>query len=461
MKKAIVLAAGEGTRMRSSTPKVLHRVLDISMLGNVIRELKKSEIDKVIVIVGHGKDKVIEEIKKYDEDVSYREQPIGEDAPYGTGFAVMAAIDEIDPEDDVLVVCGDTPLLRGETLQAFMKYNKEYAFEAGVLTARVDDNFGYGRIVKNSQGYIEKIVEEKDADEEEKKIDEINSGVYTFTGRALLENLKKLDTDNSQGELYLTDVVRILNSQGKKVGGYLIEDNNEILGVNSRLQLVQCEQILRKRINYKHLEDGVTIIDPENTLIGVDVKIGKDTTIYPGARIFGKTSIGEGVTIEGDTFIEESIIGDGSIIKSSYVEYSEVGNNVTMGPFAHLRPNTLLGDNAHIGNFVELKNTEFGAYSKAGHLAYLGDSKIGKDVNIGCGVITVNYDGKDKYQTIIEDYAFVGSNANLIAPVNIKKNAFVAAGSTITKDVGEEDLGIERSQQKIISGWVRKKNRVK
>ncbi len=461
MKKAIVLAAGEGKRMKSNTPKVLHHVLGISMLGNVIRELKKSEIDKIIVIVGHGKDEVIKELEAYGEEVIYREQPIGEGAPYGTGFAVMAAIDDISKDDEVLVVCGDTPLLKGETLKSFMEFNNVNGFSASVMTADVNDNFGYGRIVKNSLGYVERIVEEKDANDLEKNITEINSGVYTFMGKYLIDNLKKLDTDNSQGELYLTDVVRILNSQGENVGGFLIEDELEILGVNSRVQLAQCDKILRKRINTRHLEEGVSIIDPENTIIEADVIIGKDTVIYPGARITGNTKIGENCIIEGDTFIVDSVIEKNTCIKSSYIEESSVGNGVMMGPFAHIRPNSIIKDFAHIGNFVELKNTIFGEHSKAGHLAYLGDSEVGNDVNIGCGVITVNYDGINKHKTKIEDYAFVGSNANLVAPVNIGKNAYVAAGSTITKDVEEEDLAIERCEQKSIAGWVRRKNRVK
>lgn len=461
MKKAIVLAAGEGKRMKSNTPKVLHHVLGISMLENVIRELKKSEIEKIIVIVGHGKEEVIREIKSYGDNVIYKEQPVGEGAPYGTGFAVMAAIDEIAKDDEVLVVCGDTPLLRGETLKEFMNFNKENNFSASVMTANVEENYGYGRIIKNSQGFVEKIVEEKDATDGEKKITEINSGVYTFLGKALLENLNKLDTDNSQGELYLTDVVKILNSQKENVGGFLIKDELEILGVNSRVQLAQCEKILQKRINNKHLEEGVSIINPDSTIIGLDVEIGKDTIIFPNVRLTGRTKIGENCTIEGDTCIVDSKIGNNTCIKSSYIEESIVGNDVAMGPFAHIRPNSNVGDFAHIGNFVELKNTTFGKYSKAGHLAYLGDSEIGEEVNIGCGVITVNYDGKDKHKTTIKDYAFVGSNANLVAPVNIGKNAYVAAGSTITKDVDEEDLAIERCEQKSIAGWVRRKNRVR
>lgn len=461
MKKAIVLAAGEGKRMKSNTPKVLHHVLGVSMLGNVINELRKSEIEKIIVIVGHGKDQVIEEIQKLGENISYKVQPIGENAPYGTGYAVMQAIDEIDDDDDVLVVCGDTPLLRGETLKYFVNESINKKCKASVLTAIVENSFGYGRIVKNDLGLVEKIVEEKDASDIEKKIHEINSGVYTFIGAALKENLNKLDTNNSQGELYLTDIVKLLNEKGEKVGSYIIEDEKEILGVNSRAQLQECEFILRNRINRKWLDEGVTIIDKSSTLIGPNVKIGCDTVIYPGARIFGNTEIGSSCIIEGDTSIMNSKIGNNCHIRSTYITDSQVFDDVKIGPFAQLRPGTVVENKAHIGNFVELKKTRFGQGSKAGHLAYLGDAEVGQDVNIGCGVITVNYDGVNKHKTIINDYSFVGSNSNLVAPVEIGKNAFVAAGSTITKDVDDAALAIARGQQANIQGWVKRKNRVK
>lgn len=454
MKKAIVLAAGEGTRMKSNTPKVLHRVLGVSMLRNVIDELRKTDIEEIIVIVGHQKDDVIDEIKDL-ESIKYEVQPIGKDYPYGTGYAVAQGVDYIEDEDEVLILCGDTPLLRGSTLKEFINSNSN--LKASVLTASVENNTGYGRIIKDEDGFVLKIVEEKDANEEEKKIQEINSGVYTFNGKALKDNLKRLNTNNSQGELYLTDIVDLINKDGEKVGSFQIEDNEEILGVNSRIQLLQCENILKNRINNHWLNEGVTILDPSSTIIGPKVKIGIDTIIYPGARILGDTEIGSNNIIEGDTSIVNSKIGNNNYIKSTYITESEVKNNVTIGPFAQLRPNTVVEDNAHIGNFVELKKSTFGKGSKAGHLAYIGDAQVGENVNIGCGVITVNYDGIQKHLTKIEDGAFIGSNANLVAPVNIGKNGFVACGSTITKDVGEDDLAIERNDQVNIVGWVKRK----
>lgn len=457
MKKAIILAAGEGTRMKSKSPKVLHKVLGTSMLNNVIRELKKSEIEDIIVIVGHQKEKVIKEIENIDSNIKYKEQPMGDDVPYGTGFAVLQAMDEIENDDDVLLVCGDTPLLRGNTLKEFMKSLENGS--GSVMTAFVEDNKGYGRIILTEDGFVDRIVEEKDANEEEKRVNEINSGVYAFKGKSLKENLENLDTDNSQGELYLTDVVKLLNQKGENVSRYVIEDNQEILGVNSRKQLLECEDILKDRVNKQWLEDGVTIIDLKSTIIGPNVEIGMDTIIYPGVRILGNTKIGENNILEGDCSIIDSVIGDNCHIKSTYITEAEVKNNVTIGPFAQLRPKTVVEDNAHIGNFVELKKAHFGEGSKAGHLAYIGDAEVGSGVNIGCGVITVNYDGKNKHLTTIGENAFIGSNANLVAPVNIGDRAFVAAGSTITKDVDEDDLAIERTKQANVKNWVKRKNK--
>ncbi len=457
MKKAILLAAGEGTRMKSKSPKVLHKVLGTSMLGNVIKVLKKSDIEEIIVIVGHGKEMVIEELKKIDNNIKFKEQPMGDDIPYGTGFAVLQAIDEIEDDDKVIIVYGDTPLLRGTTLKEFMNSLDDY--NASVLTAIIEENTGYGRIILNDDGFVDRIVEEKDADDQERQIKEINSGVYAFSGKSLRENLQYLDTNNSQGELYITDMVKLLNQKGERVSRYLVDDDREILGVNSRRQLLESERILRDRVNSGWLERGVTIIDIDSTIIGPDVEIGMDTVIYPGARILGDTVIGEDNIIEGDTSIVDSTIGNNCHIKSTYITESKVGNNVTIGPFAQLRPNTVIDDNAHIGNFVELKKSYLGKGSKAGHLAYIGDAEVGPSVNIGCGVITVNYDGKNKHKTKIGEGAFIGSNSNLVAPVEIGDKAFVAAGSTITKDVDEYDLAIERTKQANIKDWVKRKDK--
>lgn len=457
MKKAIILAAGEGTRMKSDMPKVLHEILGVSMIEIVINELKKANIEEIIAIVGNKKELVIEKINSIDENIKCVEQPLGDDVPYGTGFAVSCASDELDNDDHVLVVCGDTPLLRGESLEKLINYNIDNNISATVLTATVDNPFGYGRIVTDEGGFIKKIVEEKDADEDEKLINEINSGVYIFSGKSLLENLSNLDTNNSQGELYLTDIIEILNKKGEKIGKYNVEDSSEILGVNSRIQLVDSERILKTRINERLLSEGVTIFDKENTAIGPNVKIGRDTKIYPGVRILGDSEIGENNILEGDTRIENSKIGNNNWIKSSYIENSIIDDGITMGPYAHIRPNSTIKTGAHIGNFVEIKKSTFGENSKAGHLAYIGDSEVGRDVNIGCGVITVNYDGVNKNKTVIGDNAFIGSNSNLIAPVNVSDSAFVAAGSTITDDVDSYDLAIERGEQKNIKGWVMRK----
>lgn len=455
MRKAVVLAAGEGTRMRSSTPKVLHKILETSMLEHVVKTLKKTEIEKIIVIVGHGKDLIKEKFK--DCDLIFKDQPIGKDAPYGTAFAVKQALDEIEEEDEVLILCGDTPLFRAETLEKFLDSNKNSKTKASVMSAIMEDNFGYGRIIADEDGFVKEIVEEKDASLEQKKIKEINSGVYLMKGEVLLSDLEKIGNDNSKKEFYLTDIVKILNDKNEKIARFLLEDPTEMLGINSRVQLFEAQKILQRRIAKKWMQEGVTILDCDSVLIGVDVKIGQDTIICPNVRIFGKTVIGKRNIIEGDTRIIDSEIGDDCEIKSAYIEETKIGNFVTIGPFAHFRPNTIVKDKAHIGNFVELKKSVFGENSKAGHLSYIGDSEVGKNVNIGCGAITVNYDGKEKHRTIIGDGAFIGSNANLIAPVEVEKNGYIASGSTITKKVEDGDLAVERSTQKNIKGWVKKK----
>ena len=455
MKKAVVLAAGEGTRMKSSTPKVLHKILGTPMLEHVVKTLKEIEIDEIIVIIGHKKELIKESFKNFD--LTFREQPMGENLPYGTAFAVKQALDRIEKDDDVLILCGDTPLFKTETLEKFLESNKNSNVKASVMTAVLEKNFGYGRIIKDEDGFVKEIVEEKDADSKQKEIKEINSGVYLFKGEILLNNLEAVENNNSKREYYLTDLIKILNSKNEKIAGFPLEDSTEMLGVNSRVQLFEAQKILQKRIISYWMEEGVSFLNSESTLIGRDVKIGGDTIIYPNVRIFGNSEIGERNILEGDTKIVDSKIGNDCEIKSAYIEETEIGNFVTIGPFAHFRPKTVIKDKAHIGNFVELKKSVFGENSKAGHLAYIGDSDVGKNVNIGCGAITVNYDGKNKNRTTIEDGAFIGSNSNLVAPVEVEKNAYVACGSTITKKVEDGELAIERSTQKNIKGWVKKK----
>lgn len=460
MKVSIILAAGEGSRMKSTRPKVLHKINNKPLLAHVLSTCKNAGIEKKIVIVGHGKEKVIEEFSK--EDIIFKDQPIHEGAPYGTGFAVMQGIDEIDDEDLVLILCGDAPLIREESLEKLMEYHRREGFDATVLSAILEDAKGYGRIIRDENTkQILKIVEEKDASEKEKAIKEVNSGIYCFTGRALKLALENIHNDNSQNEYYLTDCISILNENNFKTGAYAIEDHTEILGVNSRLQLAQCDKIIRSRVNEFHMNNGVTIVNPDNTYIEDTVTIGADTIIYPGVTLEGHTSIGRDCIIRGDSRLVHSKLGDNVKIDSSLIENSTIGHECTIGPYAHLRPNCTLGNNIRIGNFVEVKNSTIMDNSKAGHLAYIGDSDIGSNVNIGCGVIFANYNGQEKFRTIVKDNAFIGSNSNLVAPVQIDEWAYIAAGSTITKNVARGELSIERSNQSNIEGWVERKGLMK
>lgn len=460
MKVSIILAAGEGSRMKSDRPKVLHRVNNKPLLGHVLSSCKNSGIEKNIVIVGHGKDKVIDEFSK--ENIIFKEQATHEGAPYGTGFAVMQGIDEIEDENIVVILCGDTPLIREETVEKLMEYHIREGFDATVLSAILEDVKGYGRILRDENSkQILKIVEEKDASDTEKMIKEVNSGIYCFTGKALKLALGHIDNDNSQNEYYLTDCISILNENNFQTGAYVIEDKTEILGVNSRLQLAQCEKIMRNRINESHLDNGVTIVNPDNTYIEDTVTIGADTIIYPGVTIEGNTSIGKSCVIRGDSRLVASKIGNNVKIDSSLIENSTIGQECTIGPYAHLRPNCTLANNIKIGNFVEVKNSTIMDNTKAGHLAYIGDADIGSNVNIGCGVIFVNYNGEKKFRTIVKDNAFIGSNSNLVAPVQVDEWGYIAAGSTITKDVASGELAIERSNQSNIKGWVERKGLMK
>ncbi|MCF6461133.1 bifunctional UDP-N-acetylglucosamine diphosphorylase/glucosamine-1-phosphate N-acetyltransferase GlmU [Clostridium sp. Cult3] len=455
MNVSIILAAGEGTRMKSNKPKVLHKICGKPILEYVIRASKNAHVDKNYIIIGHGGDKVKEEFE--DSDIIFKTQPIGEGYPYGTGYAVMQAIDCIQDDDNVVILYGDTPLIRSNTIEDLMAYHKSHGYDGTVLTANLDDPTGYGRILRDKQGCILGIVEHKDATQEELNIKEINSGIYCFNGKLLKYALSKIDNNNAQSEYYVTDVIKILKEEGYNVGAYTIDEATEIYGINSRVQLAYCEQIMRKRINRRHMMEGATLINPENTYIEDGVSIGKDSIIYPGTVLLGNTTIGEGCIIGENCRIENSQIGYGVEVYSSTITESTVDEGCHIGPYAHLRPNSHLGKNIKIGNFVEVKNSTVGDNSKAGHLAYIGDADVGKNVNIGCGVVFVNYNGRRKFRSTVEDNAFIGSNANLVAPVVVKPWGYVAAGSTITEDVSEGSLSIARARQVNKEGWIDKK----
>lgn len=455
MNISIILAAGEGTRMKSKHSKVLHKLINKPMIKYVMDACDECDVKKKILIAGKNKND-LEELFK-DQDLVIKEQKIGPEFPYGTGYAVSLAMDEVSDDDSVLILTGDAPLIKGETLKNFMDYHNEKSSVATVLTAVTDDTDGLGRIIKDEEGYFLKIVEHRDCTEEQLKIREYNSGIMIINGASLKNAISKLDSDNDQGELYLTDIFQIIREEGEKILTFQIPDEEEVHGINSKLQLSEAEEVLRKRINEKYMLEGVVLENPSNIFIEDGVKIGRDTIIHSGAKIMGDTTIGEDCVITGDSTICDSIIEDNVIIKSSVIEKSHVGEGTDIGPFAHLRPNSNLGKHVHIGNFVEVKNATVGNFTKAGHLAYVGDADLGEHINIGCGAIFVNYDGINKHRSKIEDQAFIGSNANIVAPVHIGEKGFIAAGSTITKDVSSGDLSIERGQQANIPGWVKRR----
>ncbi|WP_203364426.1 bifunctional UDP-N-acetylglucosamine diphosphorylase/glucosamine-1-phosphate N-acetyltransferase GlmU [Bacillus sp. REN10] len=449
---AVILAAGKGTRMKSKLYKVLHPVCGKPMVEHVIDQISNLHTQKIVTIVGHGAEEVKGYLGNKSEFALQAEQ-------LGTAHAVRQAEDILAKEDGcTLVVCGDTPLIKSETMEALVKYHQEQGAKVTILTGYTDHPDGYGRIIRSQEGTVERIVEHKDASADERKVKEINTGTYCFDNKALFETLKKVSNDNAQGEYYLPDVIEILKNAGETVAAYQTEDFEETLGVNDRVALSQAEKIMRQRINDKHMRNGVTLISPENTYIGSDVVIGSDTVIHPGTVLSGHTVIGEDCQIGPNSEISNCRIGDRTVIRQSVASDSEIGCDVAIGPFAHIRPASEIHDEVKIGNFVEIKKSVFGKGSKASHLSYIGDAEVGSDVNIGCGSITVNYDGKNKFLTKIEDGVFIGCNSNLVAPVTVGKGAYVAAGSTITENVPGESLSIARARQVNKENYVQKLN---
>ncbi|MBS5113089.1 MAG: bifunctional UDP-N-acetylglucosamine diphosphorylase/glucosamine-1-phosphate N-acetyltransferase GlmU [Coprobacillus cateniformis] len=440
MKKyAVVLAAGKGTRMKSEKPKVVHEVLYKPMINHVVDELKALGVDETIVVVGHE----AEQVEAIVEGVTFVHQK----EQLGTGHAVLQAKDILgDKEGLTLVLNGDAPLIRKETLQGFIDYHQEHQNKATIMSADCDTSTHYGRVIKED-GQVKGIVEFKDLLDCQRDITEMNTGEYCFDNQALFNALSKVTNQNAQNEYYVTDVIGIMDGQGLRVDAYKIDDFNEVGGINDRLALAEATQILRDRINREHLLNGVNIVDPSNTYIGRDVVIGVDTTIEPGCIIKGKTVIGNNCHIGPYCEFTNMEIKDNVEIKFSVLSDSIIENGVDIGPYARLRTNCHIGENAHLGNFVEMKKAIFGKGSKASHLTYVGDAEVGEDVNFGCGTITSNYDGKNKSLTKIEDHVFIGCNTNLVAPVTVRKNAYIAAGSTITKEVEEDAMAIARARQ--------------
>ena len=444
MRSAIVLAAGKGTRMKSDKCKVMHEVLHKPMIGHIVESLRKANVDRIVVVVGHGAESVKEYLK---DSVEYALQ----EPQLGTGHAAMQAEMLKEEKGDTIILCGDGPCIQSETILKVFEANKDHA--CSVVTAVLEDGARYGRIVRNEKNLVEKIVEAKDCSSEELEIKEINTGIFCFKNELLFEGLKEIKNNNAQNEYYLTDLVEIFNKKGLSVNAMVVDDVDETMGVNDRVDLAKAQKWLKQHVNKKHMMNGVTLIDPDNTYIDTEVSIGVDSVIYPNVHFEGNTVIGNNVTIFPNSYLRNAVIEDGAVIDSSKVVESKVGANSTVGPMSHLRNNTVVASNCRIGNFVEFKNTNFGEGSKCAHLTYVGDSDVGKGVNFGCGVVTVNYDGKNKFRTTIKDGAFIGSNCNLIAPVTIGENALLAAGSTITSSVEDGDMGIARSRQSIKKGY--------
>ncbi|AKL98590.1 bifunctional UDP-N-acetylglucosamine diphosphorylase/glucosamine-1-phosphate N-acetyltransferase GlmU [Endomicrobium proavitum] len=445
MKKfsAVILAAGAGTRMKSALPKVMHKLAGKPLIERVINSVLKLNPENIVVVLGH-KSEIVE---KYLNSLNNKKiKIVYQNKQLGSAHALMQAQPAFkNYGGNILVLSGDVPLVQSATLAALIKSLDKNKASVSVLAATVNNPFGYGRIIKN-ETLLEKIVEEKDASASEKLVKEINSGIYVFD-KNIWNALLKVKPNNAKKEYYLTDTVEILKKSGKKAATYATQNAFEVQGVNDRKDLANAEKIALKEKIAQLLSGGVTIINPENVYVSSDAKIGRDTVLYPGAFIAENCVIGESCVIEGASFIKNSKIGDGSEIIYSYINGAQISKNVKIGPFAHIRPGTVLKDNVKVGNFSETKKAVIAKNSKVNHLSYIGDAEIGESVNIGAGTITCNYDGKNKHQTVIGSGTFVGSNVNFVAPVNIGKGALIAAGSTITKDIPAGKLAIARARQ--------------
>ncbi len=455
---AIILAAGDGKRMRSARPKVMCEVLEEPMIGWVLDSVSGAGIsdENIGVIVGSGADIVKEYLAKRGGFRTFMQNE-----RKGTGHAVMQAEEMLVKGDNVLVICGDSPFVNADTIAAALNEHTYCGNDVTVLTAELPDPADYGRIIRDSEGRFSGITEKKDCTLEELQITEINSGVYWFRAETLKEALPKLSDNNAGGEFYLTDTVGIILDNGGKAGTFKAADPGAVLGANTRADLLQLNIIAKMAVIGKLLEEGVEFVSTDGVIIGKNVTVGRDTKILPGTIIRGNTIIGENCVIGPNSLIENCKIGNGVILNNVQAYDSRVSDRVKAGPFVQLRPGTILHEGVKIGDFVEIKNSEIGVNTAVAHLTYVGDSDVGKGVNFGCGCVTANYDGINKYRTTIGDYAFIGCNTNLIAPVEIGENATTAAGSTITKSVPPDSLAVERAQTKIIDHWEKNSKRIK
>jgi len=452
---AVILAAGAGTRMKSDRAKVIHELCGKPMINWVIDAVKAAGIDNIIVVTGHQEERVRACITENVEFVSQPEQ-------LGTGHAVMQAKPLLQGKKGTcLILCGDTPLITSRTIKQIIHEHTENKRAMTVLTTICEDPEGYGRIVRDDSGNVTGIVEHRDATLEQLRIKEINTGIFCFETEWLLESLENLSNQNNQNEYYLTDAVSFIVKNGGRAGATALGCTDETAGINDRVQLAWAQKILNRRIIEEHMRNGVTFLDPDSCIVEYGVEIGRDTVIYPLTILEGNTKIGRDCVIGPNSKITDSITGDNVTVLNSVVIESSIGDKTKVGPFAYLRPGSCIGRNVKIGDFVEVKKSVIGDHTKVSHLTYIGDAEIGKNVNIGCGVVVVNYDGQKKHKTIVGDNSFVGCNVNLVSPVEVKANSFIAAGSTITEEVPEYSLAIARSRQTIIHDWVIRKGRLR
>ncbi|HLU27361.1 MAG TPA: bifunctional UDP-N-acetylglucosamine diphosphorylase/glucosamine-1-phosphate N-acetyltransferase GlmU [Glycomyces sp.] len=453
-RSAIILAAGLGTRMKSTKPKVLHELLGRTLLGHVLRSTKAVSPGRRIVVVGAAADQVTAHLEAHAPDV----QTVFQAEQLGTGHAVRIALESV-PEltGTVIVACGDAPLLRPDTMDRLVETHEKAGNAATVLTAVVDDPTGFGRIVRDADGSVLRNVEHRDADAEELAIREINSGTYAFDAAVLREQLGKITAANDQGEEYLTDVLELTREAGGAIGAVACEDATEVLACNDRAQLAGLRRVLRDRINTELMKSGVTLEDPDTTWIDVTVKVAPDVLIRPGCQLKGATAVDTGAEIGPDTTLTDTLVGEGAVVVRSHADQAALGAGAKIGPYAHLRPASKLAEGAKVGAFTETKNAEIGAGAKIPHLSYIGDATVGAKANIGCGVIVANYSGESKQHTEIGEGAFVSCNSTLVAPVTVADGAYVAAGSTVTGDVAPGDLAVARARQVNKEGWVAKR----
>ncbi|WP_327236253.1 bifunctional UDP-N-acetylglucosamine diphosphorylase/glucosamine-1-phosphate N-acetyltransferase GlmU [Streptomyces sp. NBC_01317] len=452
----VVLAAGEGTRMKSSTPKVLHEICGRSLVGHVVAAARDLGPEHLVVVVGHAREQVETHLTEEYDGVRTAFQA----EQNGTGHAVRTALQELGsvPDGTVVVVCGDTPLLSGDTLNALAATHAADGNAVTVLTAEVPDSTGYGRIVRDgASGAVTAIVEHKDATDAQRAIREINSGVFAFDGQLLADALGKVRTDNSQGEEYLTDVLGILREAGHRVGAAVAADHREILGINNRVQLAEARRLLNARLLERAMTAGVTVVDPASVFVDVDVTFEQDAVIHPGTQLLGTTHLGEGSEVGPNSRLKDTHVGAGARVDNTVADGAEIGASATVGPYAYLRPGTRLGVKAKAGTYVEMKNATIGEGTKVPHLSYVGDATIGEYTNIGAASVFVNYDGEVKHHTTVGSHCKTGSDNMFVAPVTIGDGAYTAAGSVITKDVPAGSLAVARGQQRNIDGWVARK----